>query len=235
MYSDRKKIKSKCKCIWDPWRSNHPEIDAGVVEGKNEMFIQQTSLNGRCKHNLDIILIKKQVILGYKGSQREIAGRKWRGSCRLCVSGENNLLQDEEEKVCLSVSEEEGLSKSRPILDRRSPHSITSYQPHITHLIYLPLLLSAPGPPPFFSFSLLLSLHLLTCLSSHHFTSIITFLFTKSQTLFLSDITHFAWWICLCCLCKLLMCRARTWKIDKRSRESCLLIYYLRLYLVFYL
>lgn len=33
--------------------------------------------------------------------------------------------------------------KTRQTLDRRSPHSITSDQPHITHLIYLPLLLSA--------------------------------------------------------------------------------------------
>lgn len=37
--------------------------------------------------------------------------------------------------------------KTRQLLDRRSPHSITSDQPHITHLIYLPLLLSASPLP----------------------------------------------------------------------------------------
>lgn len=57
--------------------------------------------------------------------------------------------------------------KRRQILDRRSPHSITSYQPHITHLIYLPLLLSPlplllsflPHPSPCHAF--LPALHLL--------------------------------------------------------------------------
>lgn len=55
--------------------------------------------------------------------------------------------------------------KRRQILDRRSPHSITSYQPHITHLIYLPLLLSPLPlllsflPPPRHAF--LPTLHLL--------------------------------------------------------------------------
>lgn len=54
---------------------------------------------------------------------------KWRGflgPCRDCIWWKE-----------WSVSEEEGLVKSRPILDRRSPHSITSYQPHITQLICL--------------------------------------------------------------------------------------------------
>lgn len=115
------------------------------------------------KCNPDIILTQNRLFLDMKGHW-ETAGKKWRGSlslCRICVWRKKSL----QEKVCLSVSEEEGLSKSRPILDRRSPHSITSYQPHITHLIYLPLpshssFTHCPWTSPFL-LSLLLSLLLL--------------------------------------------------------------------------
>ena len=71
--------------------------------------------------------------------QRDSREENGEGPSRLCIWWKGSSQEDMEENICLSVSEEEGLSKSRPILDRRSPHSITSYQPHITHLIYLPL------------------------------------------------------------------------------------------------
>lgn len=90
---------------------------------------------------MKIFQVQNRLLLDMKGYQ-ETAGSKWSGylgPCRVCIWWRKSQREDEEEKVCLSVCKEEGLSKSRPILDRRSPHSITSYQPHITHLIYLPL------------------------------------------------------------------------------------------------
>lgn len=95
--------------------------------------------------NPDIILIRDRLFLDIKGHW-ETARMKAGGSeCpdRDCIWWKESLQEDEEgdkeeEEGLLECQEEEGLLKSRPALDRRSPHSITSYQPHITHLICLP-------------------------------------------------------------------------------------------------
>lgn len=105
------------------------------------------------KCNPDIILRQDRLFLDIKGYW-ETAGRKWRGSlcpCGVCICGRESL-ENKEEKVCLSVSKEEGLPKSGPILDRRSSHPVALYQPHFTRLIYLPVpfhFLLSPLPPKF--------------------------------------------------------------------------------------
>lgn len=71
----------------------------------------------------------------------EAAGRKWHVSQApggVCIWKEDK----EEQEVCLRVRKDEGLSKSEPVPDRRSPHSVTLHQPHFTRQIYL------PGPSP---------------------------------------------------------------------------------------
>lgn len=71
----------------------------------------------------------------------EAAGRKWhvsRAPGGVCIWKEDK----EEQEVCLRVRKDEGLSKSEPVPDRRSPHSVTLHQPHFTRQIYL------PGPSP---------------------------------------------------------------------------------------
>lgn len=133
-----------CKHTKDPQKiqSSRDGCSSYFVEGKWNVYtadIFKCKVYYKC--NPDIILIQNRLFLDLKGHW-ETAGRKWRGSVGpwwLCIWWKESLPQDQEEKVCLSVSKEEDLLKSRPILDRRSPHSITSYQPHITHLIYLSL------------------------------------------------------------------------------------------------
>lgn len=71
----------------------------------------------------------------------EAAERKWhvsRAPAGVCIWKEDK----EEQEVCLRVRKDEGLSKSEPVPDRRSPHSVTLHLPHFTRQIYL------PGPSP---------------------------------------------------------------------------------------
>lgn len=122
------------------------------------------------RHNPDT----RQVILGYKRPPRD--SRKEME--RISGSVQSLYLEGGQGGEGLSKCQWGGrfVEESRPILDRRSPHSITSYQPHITHLIYLPLPSHSsfphrPWTSPFLLSPLLSLLLLPTPLSSPLFTS----------------------------------------------------------------
>lgn len=87
----------------------------------------------------------------------EAAGRKWhvsRAPGGVCIWKEDK----EEQEVCLRVRKDDGLPKSEPVPDRRSPHSVTLHQPHFTRQIYLP----GPSPSCHFHWKSLFFLLLLT-------------------------------------------------------------------------